>query len=155
MKRFLLGGTVIFCGLLLVGCSKGKTDIGGNNKNISYDKKLVCTQKVLTVNVELNTYFKSNSINGMDMKYTMDLSGYDDTQIKAIGAQDYCTIVKNSMVGFEKAFTNCKQNTNNKELLITADFDIDKITGMEVGRNEDISQVKSEMESVGYSCVIR
>lgn len=153
MKKFLLGSLVLCLGFVLTGCGNDKNE--SSSGGVSNTKTLVCNQKVTTVDVELDTHYTNDVISGMDMKYVMDLSQYNDEQIKAIGAQDFCTIVKNAMTGFEKAFGNCKQNISNKSLLITADLDIDKITGMDVGKNQSIEQVKKELESVNYSCIIR
>ena len=144
MKKYLL--VILLSGLLLItGCG---------NKN---EKKLVCNQKVLTVDVNMIADFNDNNLDYLGLKYTMDLSDYSDAQIQAINDEDMCTTVKETMNsnGLGDAFTNCKQKINDKVLEITADFDLDKMIGNDISRETSIEEAIKELEQQGYKCEVK
>lgn len=144
MKKYLfvIG---LACLLVLTGCGKKE------------EKRLICTQKVLTVNVDMIADFKEDSLDYLGLKYTMDLSEYNDEQIDAVAKQDMCTSVKASMSasGLGEAFTNCKQGVNNKMLEITADFDLDKMVGDDLSRKTSVEEAIKELEKQGYTCKVQ
>lgn len=144
MKKYLfvIG---LSCLLVLTGC--GKKD----------EKRLICSQKVLTVNVDMIADFKGDNLEALGLKYTMDLSEYNDAQIKAVSAQDMCASVKASMSasGLGEAFTNCKQGVNNKILEITADFDLDKMVGDDLSKETNVEEATKELEKQGYTCKVQ
>lgn len=144
MKKYLFVIS-LFCLLILTGC--GKKD----------NQRLVCTQKVLTVNVDMIADFKGDNLDYLGLKYTMDLSEYNDEQIKAVSDQDMCASVKASMSasGLGEAFTNCKQGVNNKMLEITADFDLDKMVGDDLSRKTSVEEATKELEKQGYTCKVQ
>ena len=84
----------------------------------------------------------------------MDLSGYHDAQIKAIEARDMCSTVKESMSSYTNAFTNCKQKIDNKVLIITADFYLDKLITGDIKKEAKIEDVKAGLEKQNYKCTI-
>jgi len=137
MKKIGLFSLLFIC-LLLVGCSS--------------TKRVVCNQKVSVIDVDMIMDFKDDVISYMGLKYTMDLSSYSDEQINLIKEQNICDTVKQSMSAYADAFTNCKQNIDNKKLLVTADFDIDKIPGSAEGKKESMDQAIKELEAQGYTC---
>ena len=139
---FIIG---LSCLLVLTGCGK-KTE-----------KHLVCNQKVLTVDVDMIADFKNDNLDYLGLKYTMDLSEYNDEQIKAISDQDMCSSVQASMSanGLGNAFTNCKQSVNNKVLNITADFDLDKMIGDDLSRKTSVEEAVKELEKQGYTCKVQ
>ena len=143
MNKILVGGVLACSILVLTGC--------GN----SGAKTLVCTQNAAGVDIELTTKFAGNKVDDMKMKYTMDVSSYNETQIDAIKGQDFCTLVKGSMSGYEKAFNNCKQDVGNGKLLITADFDITKIEDETLKEESTPEEAKKGLEEEGYTCVIK
>lgn len=157
MKKVLLF-SVLFLALFLTGCSSDSDkesnplDIGGNT--IVKEKRLVCSQKVQTVDVDMIADFKGDELTYLGLKYEMDLSSYNDVQINAIKAQDMCITVKNSMQSYTNAFTNCKQDVVDKVLVITADFDLDKLITGDIKRETKIEEVKKALESQNYSCTI-
>ena len=145
MKKLLLSCLAMALALIMTGCGKDEiTD------------RLVCTQKASGVDVELTTNFQGNKIYDMDLRYAMDLSDYSSVQIDAIKAQDFCTIVKNAMLGYKDAFNNCKQNFENKELVITSKIDIKKVSATAGVKEEgSIEEAKDGLEAQGYKCVIK
>ena len=148
MKKYLfvIG---LSCLLVLTGCGKKE------------EKRLVCTQKVsssgVEVNVDMLADFKGDNLDYLGLKYTMDLSEYNDVQIDAIAKQDMCSVVKTSMTasGLGEAFTNCKQGVNNKVLEITADFDLDKMVGDDLSRKTSVEEATKELEKQGYTCKVQ
>ena len=151
MKKIGLLCTLLIV-LLLTGC---ESDII-NNGDIKVDNgtRLSCNQKVQTVDVKMIADFKDDKLTYLGLEYGMDLSSYTDTQVNAIQKEDMCTIVKNSMSNYSDAFTNCKQSVENKQLLITADFDLDKLKGADLTTQTSIDEAKTELEKQGYSCTI-
>lgn len=142
MKKVVLLFSMMFVALLLTGCEdEGVT-------------RLLCTQRVQTVDVDMIADFKGDELTYLGLKYTMDLSGYSDAQIKAIDALDMCTNVKNSMSTYTNAFTNCKESIENKVLLITADFDLDKLTSSDLKKETSIEEAKTGLEKQGYTCTV-
>ena len=95
--------------------------------------------------------FKDDKIDAMGLKYTMDLSNYSDAQISAISAQNLCTTVQAAMGTYSQAFTNCKQNMEDKNLVITADFDLDKVPGAKED-NSTKEEILKSLETQGYKC---
>ena len=142
MKKLILGSILLFGVLLLTGCGSQKEAL------------LRCTATQSGVDVNLNVKFIGKKVDKMDLSYNMDLSGYNDTQINAIGNQDFCTSVKNAMSQYSDAFTNCKQNISNKHLVVTADFDIDKIATSELDKMSSVEDAKTGLESAGYTCTV-
>lgn len=144
MKKylFIIG---LSCLLVLTGCGKKE------------EKRLICSQKVLTVNVDMIADFKGDNLEALGLKYTMDLSEYNDEQIKAVSDQDMCASVKASMSasGLGEAFTNCKQGVNNKILEITADFDLDKMVGDDLSKETNVEEATKELEKQGYTCKVQ
>ena len=146
MKKVVLLFSILFITILLTGCGNEGESVIDNGT------RLLCNQKVQTVDVEMIADFKGNELTYLGLQYEMDLSSYNDTQVKVIKAQDMCSIVKNSMSEYTNAFTNCKQNIENKKLLITADFDLDKLIGSELSRETNIEAAKTGLEKQGYTC---
>ena len=137
MKKICLFTTLVAILLLVTGC-------GSKNE-------LVCSQSVSGVKVDMILNFKDDKVDAMGLKYTMDLSNYSDAQISAISAQNLCSTVQAAMGTYSSAFTNCKQKMENKDLIITADFDLAKIPGgTEVNSTRD--EIVKSLESQGYKC---
>ena len=155
MKKILLFSMLLLA-IVLTGCGSNTNNqnSGGNDEPVLAGKRLVCSQKVQTVDVNMIADFKENELTYLGLKYEMDLSGYTDVQIKAIGEQDMCSTVKKSMSSYTDAFTNCKQKLENKTLLITADFDLDKLVGADISKNTSIDVAKASLEKQNYSCTI-
>ena len=137
MRKVLLF-SILLIALFITGCSK--------------KDEVVCTQNVSGVKVDMIMSFKENKIDTMGLKYTMDLNSYSDEQIKQIGAQNLCSSVQTAMGTYGNAFKNCKQNMSNKNLVITADFDIDKLPGAENGTRDSKEEAITGLENQGYKC---
>ena len=143
MKK--IGLFVLFAGVLLVtvtGCGKKET-------------KLVCNQESSGVDVIFNVEFTNNVIEDMDFSYNMDLSSYNDTQIKAIEKQDFCTIVKSYLSSYKNAFEDCKQSVKEKQLKVSADLDVDKLTANAIDKKSTPEEAKKALEKEGYTCKIK
>ena len=159
MKKVLLFSAICIA-MLLTGCSKD-----GNNNPLDdnglfngitgkNEKRLVCNQKVQTVDVDMYADFSGDELTYLGLKYEMDLSSYTDAQIDLIKKQDMCSTVKQSMSNYTNAFTNCKQGIENKILVITADFDLDKLVTGDIKKEAKIEDVKAGLEKQNYSCTI-
>ena len=64
-----------------------------------------------------------------------------------------CSVVKTNMSTFATAFGNCKQTIENKVLVITADFDLNKIVTSENKSQTSKEEMISSLEKQGYKCV--
>ena len=128
MRRVLLV-SILLIALFVTGC--------GNSNEV------VCTQSVSGVKIDMIMSFKEDKLDTMGLKYSMNLEDYSDEQIKQIGEQNLCSSVKNAMKTYVDAFKNCKQNIDNKNLVITADFDIDKLPGSEKGKRDSKEDAKT------------
>ena len=142
MKKILLS-TIILCGtvLLVTGCA-----FGGS-------KTLSCDQSTSGVDINITSNFEGNRIKTMSLKYEMDLSSYSDAQVKAIEGQDFCKSVKSAMTGMDKAFGNCKQSIENKQLSVTASIDVPKLEGFDISEKSSFNDVKKALESTNFKCV--
>ena len=136
MKKVCLFTTLVAILLLVTGCGKNE---------------VVCTQSVSGVKVDMILNFNGDKVDAMGLKYTMDLSNYSDAQVDAIKSQNLCSTVQAAMGTYSTAFTNCKQNMENKNLVITADFDLEKVPGMKEDNSTKEEIIKS-LESQGYKC---
>ena len=92
MKKILLF-SMLFILLLSTGCSSDETNKLGDinpieNNEVENGKRLVCSQKVKTVDVDMIADFENDELTYLGLKYEMDLSAYSDVQINAIKAQD-------------------------------------------------------------------
>ncbi len=161
MKKVLLF-SIACVALLLTGCS-GKGESNGSNGNTATPtptptpvpvQRLVCSQNVQSVIVNMIADFDNDELTYLGLKYEMDLSAYSDAQINAIKAQDMCGTVKASMQSYTNAFTNCKQGVENKSLLITADFDLDKLASGGLSEKTTLAEAKKELEKQGYKCSV-
>ena len=142
MKRGFLVFGVLFCSTLtLTGC-------GGSNK----ETKLVCTQTMSGVDIEIDAVFKNDEVSTVDFSYEMDLSKYSDTQIEAIGKQDFCKIVKGAIGSYKDAFGNCNHEVKDKKLSLTASLDPDKLESAGLSKKSTPEQGKKSFESQGYEC---
>ena len=138
MKKLYLFGTLLVVALFITGC--GKKD------------EVVCTQSVSGVKVDMIMSFKDDKLDTMGVNYSMDLSNYSDDQVKQIESQNLCSSVQAAMGTYGTAFTNCKQSLENKKLLVTADFDIEKLPGASNGQRDTKEQAIKGLESQGYKC---
>lgn len=138
MKKVGLIAIFVFSCLLFCGCGK--------------ESVLVCKQKVGGFDITLSSTFKGNTVSAMNLVYLMDVSNYNDTQVNALNSQDYCTLIKSSMAGYENAFDNCNQAIKDKKLLIETEIDVDKIS--EEDKKGSPEKTKEDLENQGYSCTI-
>lgn len=142
MKKCKIILTVVLSAILLTGCQ-------------AKESKLECTQTSSGVDVGFNVGFKGNTIDTLDLSYDMDLSKYSDTQITAIGKQDFCTRIKSSMTQVKEAFTDCKQDISDKKLHVSAKLDIDKVSKSFLDKKTTPKAAKKSLEDVGYTCTIK
>ncbi len=143
MKKTFLVGTLA-AALLLTGC--GKED--------NVERRLVCSQKVSIVDVDMIADFKGDNLEYLGLKYSMGLDSYNDAQISAVSSQDMCSTVKTAMSGYSEAFTNCKQSLEGKTLVITADFDLDKMAGTDLSKKTSVEEATKALESQNYTCKV-
>lgn len=141
-KSKLVLGVLISSVLLLTGCT-------------AKEAKLTCTQNTSGVDIEFNVDFKGNKIESMDFNYDMDLSKYSSTQIKVIEKKDFCKTVKNSMIGFKEAFTDCNQKVEDKHLKVISQLDIDKIAKNYLEKMASPKSAQKQLEASGYKCTIK
>ena len=140
-NKIILGLSLVVSTIVLTGC-------------VAKPAKLVCTQTTSGVDITFNVDFKGKTIKNMDFSYDMDLSKYSDAQIKAVGKQDFCTRVKNSMIGFKDAFTDCNQSIEDKHLKVASKMDIDKIAKNYLEKMTTPEAAKKQLEASGYKCTI-
>ena len=136
----------------VTGCDLKKDKESGKS---STKKVVTCTTSVSGVDVEFNMTFEGKKIKGMDFNYDMDLSAYSDAQIKAVGAQDFCSVVKKSFTGFENAFENCDQDIKNKHLVVNSKLDVEKLSSSMKDTMVSPEKAKEGLEATGYTCVIK
>ncbi len=139
--KYLLFGGLLAVSLLATGCGQKES-------------KLVCTQSQKGVDVVFNVGFKGDRVDSMDFTYNMDLSSYNDTQIDAVGKQDFCELVKSSMSAYKDAFTNCEQKIESKKLIVSSVLDVDKVAGDEKDNMGTPEEAKKELEAEGYTCTL-
>lgn len=133
LSLVLVLGTIF----VLTGCGKAST--------------IVCSQKVGSINVEINADFTGNKVKRMGLKYVMDNSKYSDTYAETIAKQDLCKTVKSSMSSqFE--LVDCKQSVDGKVVTITSDIDITKMKSSSLTGSP--AATKTELEKQGYSCTL-
>lgn len=113
---------------------------------------IVCSQKVSNINVEINADFIGNKVKKMGLKYDMDYSNYSDSVVSTIAKKDYCSTVKSTMAS-QFTLVNCKQTTNGKNIVITSDIDISKLSSSSLTGSP--SATKTELEKQGYSCTLK
>ena len=122
--------SILFITLIITGCSN--------------TQKLVCSQKIQNIDVNMTGEFEGDKLLRLELKYIMDLSQYTDVQINDIKSQDMCAIVKASMATYADSFTNCKQKLDKKNLIITGD----------IKKEANVEEFKSGLEKLNYSCVV-
>ena len=141
MKKGILLTILLVAVVLVSGCGKKSS-------------KLVCTQTASGVDITFNIDFDGNVVKNMDFSYDMDLSSYSDTQINAIGKQDFCTRVKSLMSTFKDAFKDCNQDISNKHLNVKSVLDVNKLSDSALNISSP-DKAKEELEKIGYSCTIK
>lgn len=141
MKRTL--SLIGLCGislLLLTGC-------GGKST-------LKCNKNESETDVSITASFNDNKIESMNLEYLLNLSNYSDAEINTFNNQDLCSGVKAGMEDFKDTFSDCKQNIENKNIKITANFDINKIKDDKLNMIQTPDNAKKELEKSGYKCKI-
>lgn len=142
MKKIAFIGMLIIM-LFITGCG-----------NTIKTQKLVCNQKIKTIEVNMIADFKNNEITYFGLEYIMDLSGISDSQIDLVNKKDMCQVVKTSISQYTDAFNNCKQAKENKTIKVTADFDLGKIIDTNSKEEATIEAFKEKLEKENYSCVV-
>lgn len=141
MKRTL--SLIGLCGislLLLTGC-EGKST-------------LKCNKNESETDVSITASFNDNKIESMNLEYLLNLSNYSEAEINTFNNQDLCSGVKTGMEDFKDTFSDCKQNIENKNIKITANFDINKIKDDKLNMIQTPDNAKKELENSGYKCKI-
>ena len=138
MKKLYFFSALLVVTLLVTGC--------GNSTRV------VCSQKVSIVDVDMIIDYEDDKLSVMGLKYTMDLSTYTEEQIKQVTSQNLCSNVQAAMSTYSDAFTNCKQNLNGKSVVITADFILEKLPGYQSGATEKMEDAIKALEAQGYKC---
>jgi len=142
MKKVLLF-VLLFVALIMTGC--------GNN-----GPKLVCAQKSSSEGVSGEIIAQFNNSDelvslGFGVKY--DVSKYTDNQIEIIKKQNFCEAIKSTnMAGFSDAIDNCKQDYEDKNIVVYADFDIDRIKNG-ISRKTTLKEAATQLEKAGFDCV--
>ena len=137
MKKIVLF-SALFVALILTGCSSGK--------------KLVCSQKVSYIEIEVDAEFKENLLNKMWLEEKVDLSSFTSEQRDELANSDVCSEVKKSIPQYGEAFANCKHNLTSNELIVSADIDIDKIYAQTGKTETTYDELKSNYEAQGFTC---
>ena len=138
MKKLYFFSALLIVTLLVTGCGSSK--------------RIVCSQKVSIVDVDMIIDYENDKLSAMGLKYTMDLSDYNDEQINQVTSQNLCSSVQAAMSTYSDAFTNCKQNMEGKTLVITADFILEKLPGYQKGVDEKMEDAIKGLEAQGYKC---
>ena len=138
MKKLYFFSALLIVTLLVTGCGSSK--------------RIVCSQKVSIVDVDMIIDYENDKLSAMGLKYTMDLGDYTDEQINQVTSQNLCSSVQAAMNAYSDAFTNCKQNMEGKKLVITADFVLEKLPGYQNGVNEKMEDAIKGLEAQGYKC---
>ena len=140
MKKIL--SLVVFFGvfLCLTGC--------GNKPST-----LICSTTQKGVDATLTSNFIGKEIKSMGLTYSMDLSNYSDTQITAIGKQDFCKSVSNAMKIYGFTLVDCSQKVENKQLLVSSGIDLTKID--DSLKKGSVDATKKQLESQGFTCTIK
>lgn len=139
-KGILLFGIAGASLLLLTGCENKST--------------LKCNMSQSGVDVNFNVGFKGNKIDNMSLQYLMDVSSLSDSEVSALKGQDLCSGLKEDIDEFKEAFTDCKQNLEDKKLSIDATFDVNKIAGDQLSKMQTPEDAKKDLENSGYTCKI-
>ena len=90
----------------------------------------------------------------MNLQYKTNLSGYTKTQKDTYMNQDLCGGLISDMEEFKDAITDCSKKLEGDIVIITENFDIDKIEGNKTSKNQAPETVKKDLESSGYKCII-
>lgn len=141
MKKILLF-SILLISLFICGCD--------NNK------KVVCSNKIskdgINIDVLMTGDFVSNKLNSLSLQYMMDLSGYSDSQIKTISDLDMCSSVESSMKEYVGDFKDCKQSIEEKKLVITAIFDISKLSNLDINSKTTSDEFINSLKKQDYTC---
>ena len=137
MKKVVLLSALVIA-LFTTGCSS--------------KKELVCTQALQGVSVDMILGYENDKLLSLGFKEEIDLSSYSDSDIDAVMAQDYCPIAKQSIGQLADAFINCKQSKSGKKLILTGEFDIEKIPTTEENITKSMDEAAKELEKQGFSC---
>ena len=133
---------VLFCGLIMVlfvtGCEN--TD------------EVICTQKMSGIRVDMIMTFVDNKMDTMKYKYFADLTNYSDEQVNEIEKQDVCANAQNVLGSYSGAVKNCMKEFVNRTLTVTAEFDLDKLPGVQPGHRDTKEQSIASLEQQGYKC---
>ena len=141
MKKICLVAVSAFMILMLCGC--GKTQV------------LSCTQTPEGTVAKFEMTFKGEVVKKMHYDYDTDLSTFSDETIDAFKKQDFCSMTKENLSQYKDAFDGCKQEIKDKHLILSAEFDVTKVSGEEAGKKVTIEETKVQFEAQGFACTIK
>ena len=155
MKKISLIVLVCLMTVLLTGCGlRDKIKKMMVEESSNTEEKVVCKQKQDQVDITFTVTFKATQMTAIDLTYDMDLSQYNDDQINKLKETDFCTPVQNAMGKYKDAFENCVTNIENKNLHLSADFSVDKLSEQALNTMSTPKKAKEDLETQGYTCTI-
>ena len=137
MRKVVLFGVLVIA-LFMTGCSK--------------KKELVCSQSMTNVDIKMILGYEDDKLSSMEFREVVNLSTYSDNDIDKLRSQDLCSLAKQSVGQMAEAFINCKQKISGKELILTGEFELEKIPNSEVGINKSMDEAKEYFEQKGLKC---
>ena len=167
MKKISLIVLICIMTVLLTGCGlrdKVKSMMMENSNTTKQEtkpkeeektEKVICLQKQDTVDITFTVSFKATQMTAIDLTYDMDLSQYNDDQINKLRETDFCTPVQNAMGKYKEAFENCKTDIANKNLHLSADFNMNKLSEAQLNTMSTPKKAKEDLETQGYTCTIQ
>lgn len=147
-KAGLIIGIVIALVLVAAGLLVYFLVIKGDKQELS------CTMSQsyggFTLSADVNMKFKDGYFSGGTMSEKIDGSSLTDAQIDQLKQTDLCSSVTAS--GNEAvSFTNCKQNINGKDIVVSVDLK----PGAQATEKVEVSDGKEMFESQGFTCKIK
>lgn len=142
MKKIFMLVAILCLILITSGCKK---------KTLLY-----CSTDTNNAKLEYNIVFKDDYIDSMKLSYIMDISKFTDNQKVALAKENYCKLLKKSMVQYDEAFSNCKQDINNDNMfVVNIDLEVEKIEKNLLSKMVSVDKTKEVLENGGYKCEIK
>ncbi len=147
MKKVFLIMVLILTPFLIVGCGKKEEQKDSNMKEVTCNAEISGMDSVIKFEYDN----KEQAIKAASVKYTMDLSMYNDDQLRVLKETDLCASYVSEQFG------ECKSKLENKKLELDVKINIEPMLETEFNNKQPTLDelVEAYKKNLSAECTIK